>query len=86
MKNRIPVPIPHENPQPKAHKVCCAHCPSAPHRPQDPEVQDILKWPKAARIETAFACGWNGKRYCKGYCDTMGITEQDLIAHDKAVR
>lgn len=59
------------------HKVACKNCPSA-HFPPDPEVLDIQKWPHPERVKTAFPCGWNGKRYCKGYCDQMGISDADL--------
>lgn len=64
--------------QPKIHKVCCTNCPSANY-PSDPETEDILTWPREQQKETVFACGWNQKRYCKGYCDVLKITEQEII-------
>jgi hypothetical protein len=66
-------------PELRAHTAPCAKCPSA-HYPPDPEALDILAWPPAERVQTAFPCGWNGKRFCKGYCDQMGISDQDLAA------
>lgn len=56
--------------QPKIHKVCCTNCPSANY-PSDPETEDILTWPREQQKDTVFACGWNQKRYCKGYCDVL---------------
>lgn len=73
----IPEPVPPPQPQPRAHKVACKHCPSA-HSPIDQESGDILTWPHGDRVQTAFPCGWNGKRYCKGYCDQMGVSDADL--------
>lgn len=60
------------------HIKACKHCPSA-NFPPDEEVLDILKLSHEERVETAFPCGWNGKKYCKGYCDSMGITNDDLV-------
>ena len=64
--------------QPRAHTVPCKNCPSANH-PPDPEVQDVMTWPREEQVKTAFACGWNQTRFCRGYCDKLEITEQDLI-------
>ena len=63
--------------QPRAHRVACKNCPSA-HFPPDPECIEISTWPHELKVQTAFPCGWNQKRYCKGYCDQMGISETDL--------
>ena len=63
--------------EPRAHKQPCPRCPSA-YFPPDPEVQDIMRLPHQERVQTAFPCGWNGIRYCRGYCDQMGITDTDL--------
>ena len=76
--NRISRAMPERAiPQPRSHSAPCSHCPSA-HHPMDPEAADILTLPHAARVETAFPCGWAPKRYCKGYCDQMGISDEDL--------
>lgn len=69
-------------PQPRAHNEPCPSCPSA-HHPDDPETKDILTWPREEQVKTAFSCGWNNRRYCKGYCDKLNITEQDLINLNK---
>ena len=74
---RIPEPVMASPAEPRAHKAPCRHCPSA-HYPPDPESSDVMTWPHSERVKTAFACGWNGKRYCKGYCDQMGISDADL--------
>lgn len=62
------------------HDAPCRHCPSA-QGSNDPECAQILTWPHSARVETAFACAWRNTKHCKGYCDLMGITEQDLLNH-----
>jgi hypothetical protein len=61
----------------EAHKTPCAKCPSA-HYPPDAEVLDIKQMTKDIRISTAFPCAWSPVKYCKGYCDFMGITDADL--------
>lgn len=65
------------------HKVACKNCPSA-HGHIDPECADILTWPHAKRVETAFPCGWSPVRYCRGYCEQMGIADQDLASKGDA--
>ena len=77
LKLRIPEPKLRPDPEPRAHTAPCKNCPSA-HYPPDPESEDIVKWPHELRLQTAFACGWAPKRYCKGYCDQMGISDADL--------
>jgi hypothetical protein len=62
---------------PVIHNKPCDLCPSA-HNDPDPEVLDILQYSHGERVKTAFPCGWNGRKYCKGYCDSMGITNEDL--------
>lgn len=64
--------------EPVMHLKPCKHCPSA-HYPPDPEVEEVLKYSHEEKLKTVFPCGWNGKKYCKGYCDSMGITNEDLI-------
>ena len=59
------------------HTHPCPHCPST-KLPHDPETEDILSAPLDYRIESAFPCAWRTGKYCKGYCDLMGITSSDL--------
>lgn len=85
MENRFKIPDPPELPkvEPKMHIKPCKNCPSA-HFPPDPEVEVILTWSHEDKLKTVFPCGWNGKRYCKGYCDSMGVTNDDLVnLHEK---
>lgn len=83
MTVRIPTPTLPPPPEPKMHKVHCSRCPSQPGMPIDPESAAIAEWPHVQRVGMAFPCGWNGKRYCKGYCDLMGITNKDLEESDE---
>ena len=76
MKFHIIKPV-YKAPLPEMHKRPCKHCPSA-NGATDPECEMIKTLPREQRIQTAFACGWNGKKYCRGYCDSMGITNEDL--------
>lgn len=66
-------------PEPRMHKRPCTNCPSA-HYPPDPEAQDIMQAPFQVRLETAFPCAWAPVRFCRGYCDQMGISDGDLAA------
>lgn len=61
----------------KIHSVACKNCPSV--MGTDPEVEEILRQDHAYRVTTAFVCGWRPTRYCKGYCDQMGITKEDIL-------
>jgi hypothetical protein len=74
----IPPPLLGPRAEPRAHDHPCKHCPSA-HHPDDPESAEIKTWPHEERLKTAFPCGWNGRRYCKGYCDQMGLSDADLV-------
>lgn len=60
------------------HKAPCKHCPSA-HHPPDPESLDIMTWPREQQREALFACGWRPDKLCKGQCDELGFTEEDLM-------
>lgn len=73
----IPEPVIPPPPQPVMHKVACKNCPSA-HFPIDPESADIRTWKHEDKVDTAFPCGWSPVRYCRGYCEQMGITNDDL--------
>lgn len=79
MNKRIPIPTPRMEAEPMRHKVACKNCPSE-HFAPDPECLDMMQLSHAERVKTAFPCAWNGKRYCKGYCDRMGISDADLRA------
>ena len=74
---KIPTPKYKFDTQPRAHSVPCKNCPSA-NFGDDPETADIKTWPREEQVKTAFPCGWNPKRFCKGYCDSLKITEVDL--------
>lgn len=63
------------------HKKPCAHCPSA-HFPPDPESADIkANWSRAAQIDVVFPCAWRPDAMCRGVCDDLNITEEDLRKH-----
>lgn len=82
MSNRINLPVLFAQPiapEPRAHTRPCKNCPSA-HFPPDPEAECLLQQPHYVRVEHAFACGWNPKRYCRGYCDQNGVSDADLAA------
>lgn len=72
----IPKPVLPPPPAPEMHTHPCVHCPSV--QGHDPESADIATWSHADRVETAFPCGWRPNKYCKGYCDQMGISNADL--------
>lgn len=59
-------------------KKPCKLCPTA-HYPPDEEVQEILKLSHEEQVKTAFACGWNPGKYCKGYCTLINATEKELL-------
>ncbi len=60
------------------HKRHCKHCPSATS--SDPECDEIKKLSHNEKVKTAFPCGWRPTKFCKGYCDAMGITNEDLLS------
>lgn len=61
----------------KIHARACVLCPSV-RRPLDPEVQDILTWPREHQVETVFRCAWRPGKLCRGYCDLLRLTEADV--------
>lgn len=73
----IHTPKPLPVPEMRAYTRPCRHCPSA-HHPPDPEAEWIMAQPHAVRVENAFPCGWNGKRFCRGYCDRAGASDAEL--------
>lgn len=54
------------------HSRPCKHCPSKGGA-TDPEVDDILTWPKERQWETVFPCGFRPSKLCRGYVDTVGM-------------
>jgi hypothetical protein len=52
------------------HETYCSHCPSKGY-PPDPEVEDILKWPKEERIKSVFDCAWRPGKLRKGYWERI---------------
>lgn len=73
---RLPVAI-HESP--------CRHCPSA-HHPPDPESMDLAATRRRNQVLHAFRCGWRPDRLCAGYCEQMGMTEEELWEYNEARR
>ena len=58
------------------HESPCERCPSA-HFPPDPEALDMRQWPRRLQVEAAFPCAWRPEKLCKGYCDSIGMTEAE---------
>lgn len=58
------------------HDSPCVHCPST--KGIDPETEDIKTWPKSQRMNTVFPCAWRNEKLCKGYCDSIGVTREDI--------
>ena len=61
------------------HETCCKHCPSK--QGTDPEVQDVLTWPREQQLETLFVCAWRPDKLCRGYCETLNVTQKELETH-----
>ena len=60
------------------HGNSCAHCPSVA-MPDDPETEEILRHAtRSEQIDSVFRCAWRRKKACRGYCDRLGITVEDL--------
>jgi hypothetical protein len=59
------------------HRNPCKHCPSA-HYPPDPEALDTLDYPRDLQIKSVFPCAWRPQKMCKGVCDFLSVTEEDL--------
>lgn len=76
---KIVLSRPHKmiKPEMRAHKRPCKHCPSA-HFAPDPEAAWIMQQSHEYRVSRAFPCGWNPKRFCRGYCDQNGVSDDDL--------
>jgi hypothetical protein len=74
--------VPCEPPAAEVHAHACRHCPSALGQVHghDPEVQDVLTWPRADQLETLFVCGWRPTKLCRGYVDTLACTPDELRA------
>lgn len=76
MKRILPAIAPPVRPN-KIHAAPCKHCPSA-HYPPDPEALDMLTWPRDQQLEQMFPCAWRPEKLCKGYCDSLNATEDDV--------
>lgn len=64
----------------RIHKAPCKRCPSAHYAP-DPEAQDIAAmWARREiPLEYAvFSCAWRPDALCRGVCDRLGVTAEDL--------
>jgi hypothetical protein len=63
------------------HKVSCLNCPSVVNDKLniiDPEMEDIKSYSRGDQIKSVFLCGWRGSKLCKGYCDVLNISQNDL--------
>jgi hypothetical protein len=65
------------------HKVPCKNCPSAIGKlrgEEDPECKEIKETCSKGLIvnEFLFVCAWRPSKLCKGNCDYMEITEEDI--------
>lgn len=58
------------------HKNACKNCPSKSGH--DPETEDISKWDRSEQLKTVFNCAWRLEKLCKGYCDLMKISQEDI--------
>jgi hypothetical protein len=69
-------------PRPRViHASPCVHCPSAAYARgefEDPLMDEATQWPRAEQVESAFPCAWRPEKLCKGYCDVLKVTEDDL--------
>lgn len=60
------------------HLAPCKRCPSA-HYPPDPEAEDWKAAPKQYRLSDGlFVCAWRPSKVCKGLCDFLELTEEDV--------
>lgn len=59
------------------HDSPCEHCPSA-HYPMDEDCKEIYAMDKATRIKSIFPCAWRVEKLCKGICDVMEVSQQDV--------
>jgi hypothetical protein len=67
-----------EGPASCIHAHACQHCPSV-HTPDDPESLQIRDFAsKEEKIESVFRCAWRREKACRGYCDFIGVTDEDI--------
>jgi hypothetical protein len=59
------------------HTHPCAHCPSA-HWPPDDEMIDYMTAPLEIKLDSVFRCGWRDTKACKGLCDLLEVTPDQL--------
>lgn len=65
------------------HKVPCKNCPSAigmNRGEEDPESKEIKEGFSKGMIvnEVLFVCAWRPSKLCKGLCDYMEVTQEDI--------
>lgn len=58
------------------HATPCELCPST--KGTDPETEEIMACALEERLKTVFRCAWRPNKLCKGYCDKVGATEENL--------
>ena len=66
----------------------CKHCPSA-NFPPDPEslhIKELYEAGKMSAFDAIFLCAWRPAKLCKGACDRLGITEEELSGKDSNLR
>ena len=60
------------------HRNPCVHCPSKIDGDSDPDMRDLKAASKQTQIEFAFACGWRPEKFCRGYVDHFGLTDEEV--------
>lgn len=58
------------------HTTRCANCPS--QFVDDPEVAELQHAPRDQQLASVFRCAWRNEKLCKGYCDRLQITQEEL--------
>lgn len=67
-----------ERPRPTAiHAAPCKHCPSACDV-HDPEAWEYKRAPRRVQLDCLFVCAWRPDKLCKGLCDFLSVTANDL--------
>ncbi len=64
------------------HASPCAYCPTVQCQRsgivdlESEEIRDTGS--RDDQVASAFRCAWRPEKLCKGYCDYLGITEEEL--------
>lgn len=61
----------------KCRDTPCRHCPST-SSDIDPETQGILTWDRPQQLETVFSCAWTKRQLCRGYCDRLKLSADEI--------